>query len=394
MQKQRLRTTLVTASAFVMLASAAFAQEGGKEGGKVLTQTIPEEQARSVMKRGAIGAEKRLPALPAEFSQVPRPGPLELPDAVFGDNGGEAVEAVDVATDSGIEPKNYGCAQGGCGEGTNLNTIFHYNDHRIDPLVVVNYPYRTSGYFLHTFNGRNFFYCTATLISRSILVTAGHCVYDTDINQYIRAGTFYPACVNCNGGGTLVQPYGRATARYVNTTPQWRAATEATGLDQGYDVAVVTLNKRLPGSSVQIGNVTGWLGFCHTNCLQPYWQLSQIGYPGNYDGGNRMNYGEHIEQSDTRDYIHGSGMQGGSSGGPHVSNIGSLLDTAADKGRFVPRNWVFAVTSWGFNDESRKIQGASPLSGPGNINNFKNLYNSACRWARALHGAGSCALFP
>ena len=72
----------------------------------------------------------------------------------------------------------------------------------------------------------------------------------------------------------------------------------------GYDVAVVTLNKRsAPSTVIETGVATGWLGFCHTNCLQPFWQLSQIGFPGNYDGGNRMQYGEHIEQSDTRDYI-------------------------------------------------------------------------------------------
>jgi V8-like Glu-specific endopeptidase len=389
MQKQGLRRTFMTASALVMFASATYAQDGGK----VLTQTIPEDQARSFMKGGPTGAEKRLSALPAEFNVAPSAGPLALPETVAGNRGGKAVDAVNVVTtDDGIEPKNYGCVSGGCGAGTNLKTIYHYNDHRVDPDAVVNHPYRTSGYFLHTFDNKKFFYCTATLISKSILVTAGHCVYDTNANKPIIAGTFYPACVNCNGGGTLVQPYGRATARFVIASAPWRAATEATGLDQGVDVGVVTLNKRVGGTSVEMGTVTGWLGFCHTNCLWDYSQLSQIGYPANYDGGNRMQYGEHIEQSDSRDYIHGSGMQGGSSGGPHVANIGLLADSAANKGKFVGRNLVYAVTSWGFIDQSRKIQGASPLSGPDNINNFKGLFNAACVKARAAHGAGSCTL--
>jgi hypothetical protein len=87
-------------------------------------------------------------------------------------------------------------------------------------------------------------------------------------------------------------------------------------------------------------------------------------------------------------------MQGGSSGGPHVSNIGSLLDSSTDKGQYASRNLIFAVTSWGYIDKTMKIQGASPLSGPGNINNFKALYNSACTNARAAHGTGSCTLFP
>ena len=176
-----------------------------------------------------------------------------------------------------------------------------------------------------------------------------------------------------------MQPYGRATARYVNTTANWRNHTEAAGIDKGFDVGVVTLNKRIGSTTtVEMGSVTGWLGFCHTNCLQSYWQLSQIGYPGNYDGGNRMNYGEHIETSDTRDYLHGSGMRGGSSGGPHVSNIGTLVDSAPNKGQYTSRNIIFAVTSWGYINSQMKIQGASPLSGPSNINNFKALYNAAC----------------
>jgi V8-like Glu-specific endopeptidase len=348
--------------------------------------------------KNATPAEQRLPRLPSEtFDLSAAAGSGGLPQMVPGHVGGKAVSAADVATDPGIGTQNYGCAPtpapAGCPP-TNLNTVFHYSDYRLDPTVVPNYPYRTSGYFLHTFNGSSFFFCTATLISRSILVTAGHCVYDTGLNQFITAGTFFPACVNCNGGGTRVAPYGSATARFVQTTSQWKAATPATALDQGFDVAVVTLNKRTSPTVAEMGTITGFLGFCLNNCLQPFWQLSQIGFPGNYDGGNRMNYGEHIEKSDTRDYQYGSGMQGGSSGGPHVSNIGTVVDSASNKGQFASRNSVFAVTSWGYVDQTMKIQGSSPLSGPGNINNFKSLFNQACTNARAAHGAASCALLP
>ena len=85
-------------------------------------------------------------------------------------------------------------------------------------------------------------------------------------------------------------------------------------------------------------------------------------------------------------------MQGGSSGGPHVANIGEISDSSSNKGQWANRNVVFAVTSWGYIDESLKIQGASTLSGPNNSNNFKQLYNSACNVSRSLHGSGSCSL--
>ena len=373
------------ASACLLCVTQAYAQDGGQ----VLRQELSEAQTKAVAGK-AIPAEKRLPALPKEaFEQAP-PASKNLPETIGGNPGGKVIRLPDVETapteGGGPEGRNYGL--------NNLNTVYHYNDHRIDPVSVPNTPHRQSGYFLHTFNGTNFFYCTATLISRSILVTAGHCVYDTNANKYITSGTFTPACVNCNGGGTVSAPYGKATANYVLASAGWRAAaSESAALDKGVDVAVVVLNKKT-GTTSELGASTGWQGFCATNCLQPYWQLSQLGYPSNYDGGNRMNYGEHIEKSDTRDFLLGSGMQGGSSGGPHIANIGDLSDSSTNKGQFASRNWIFAVTSWGYTDTSIKIQGASPLSGPNNTNNFKSMFNTACSRARTLHGTASCTLLP
>ena len=380
--------TPIMAGALTIVASAAVAQNAPH----AATGTIPEGQAKGLMKK-PMPAERRLPRLPREtFDFRPSPGPVNPPQIAPGNVGGKPASSVNVATEPVEASENSQDSIGTQNYGTgNVNTVYHYSDHRIEPSIVPKYPYRTSGYFLNTFNGTDFFFCTATLISKSILVTAGHCIYDTGANKYATAATFYPACVNCNGGGALVEPYGRATARYFLATKGWRDATPSTALDQGFDVGLVVLNKRA-GTTTEIGTYTGSLPFCHTDCLQPFWQLSQLGYPSNYDGGNRMNYGEHIEKSNTRDYQHGSGMQGGSSGGPHISNIGNLLDSATNKGEFTARNRVFAVTSWGYTDESVKIQGSSSLSGPSNSNNFKSMYNNMCNKAIAMHGAGSCTL--
>lgn len=388
------RVALATAGIVFMSAGTAFAQAPV---GKAATSIISDAQARAAMK-SATPAEKRLSVLPSSDGPATNAA-LGVPQTVPGGAGGKVVPAVNVesSSDSAIDPKNYGCSTATC-TGTNLNTIFHFNDSRIDPTVITHDPYRRTGYFLHTFNGSSFFFCTATLISRSILVTAGHCVYDTNINKFITSGTFIPACTNCNGGGTPVKPYGQATANFMVTTAGWaNAANESVALDKGFDVGLVVLNKRTTPTVAELGNIVGWQGFCIANCLQPFWQLSQLGYPANYDGGNRMQYGEHIEQSDTKDYKLGSGMQGGSSGGPHTSNIGVLADSTADKGRFVNRNVIFAVTSWGFIDDSFKIQGASSLSGPGNTNSvggFKTLFNVACNRARLVHGVTSCTPLP
>ncbi len=257
----------------------------------------------------------------------------------------------------------------------------------------MNYPQRAVGFFLHTFNGSSFFFCTASLISNSILLTAGHCVYNPTSKKFITAGTFYPACVDCNSGGAPTEPYGHADANTVFTTSGWaNAKNEDTALNKSIDVALVTLNTPVnnPNNVDEMGTATGYLGYCSSNCGNKYWHLSQVGYPGNYDGGNRMNVSEHLEKGGKTDFTYGTGMEGGSSGGPHISNIGSVNDSSSNLGQFTNRNVVFAVTSWGYNDDAVKIQGSSPLSGAKNGNNFPTMFNAACAKARTLHGVGSC----
>lgn len=275
-----------------------------------------------------------------------------------------------------IAPQNYGSG--------NLNSIFHYNDYlSFAPTV---YPWRTVGYFLFQAADSLWYHCTATLINRSILVTAGHCVHDGG-NQaagWILAGIFIPA----RAGGSA--PYGTAYASHVLTTSGWY---NTGSLDQGYDVGLVVLHKR-SGTSTEMGAYTGWLGFCYAWCLQNYWFLTQIGYPGNYYSGLHMTVSQHIEMSDTKDYFYGTGMRGGSSGGPHVANIGQISDSSSDPGQHWRRNIVFAVTSWGYVSETPKQQGASSLSGPGNGNLFRNMYNWMCGVSRTLHGSGSCTNLP
>ncbi len=274
-----------------------------------------------------------------------------------------------------IRPQNFGS--------DNLNTVYHYSDHLVSEAVQEEAPYRFSGWFVFTTPDGGEARCTASLISRSILVTAGHCVHQGGNGDagYITAGSYYPAFRNGES-----PTFGSAPAIGVVTTVGWWGQG---AIDQGYDVALVILNKR-SGTTTEIGDLTGWYGFCAGGCLQSYWNNSQIGYPGNYYDGQLMTYGEHLEVSDTRDYLYGSGMQGGSSGGPHVTNIGELLDSTADLGQWPYRNIVFAVTSWGFTSDIYKIQGASSLTGPGEINNFPAMYNLACAFAQGVHGAATC----
>lgn len=348
------------------------------------TAVAPAVSAQALAQvKPALRLLDRLPA--AALAPVPAIGdPAPLPTGRNAKRGAAPDQAANndpgpgpAARDGGPGAQNYGV--------NNLNTIYHYTDSLVPSAVVGAFPNRTVGLWVYTKNNGTTWSCTATLISRSILVTAGHCVHNGGGGQrnYIRSGTFYPAY---NGA---VSTYGYATSAWVITTSGWY---NTGSLDRGYDVGLVVLNKRA-GTATEIGAYTGWMGFCHTNCLQPQWYNTQIGYPGNYYSGRYQTQGQHHQRSDGYDYVFGSGMLGGSSGGPQITNLGSISDSSGNAGQYAARNQVFAVTSWGYtSNPAIKLQGASPLSGPNNSNNFKSLYNTMCKLSRQLHGTGSCAL--
>jgi glutamyl endopeptidase len=286
-------------------------------------------------------------------------------------------------------PENFG--QNPFGAGTNQNTIYHYTDMLVPTNATASYPFSTTGVFHFTDAAGSAKYCSASLISRSIIITAGHCVHQggdkanrARSSGWIRSGYFVPAEQN----GTW--PFGYAWATKITTTVGWY---NEGAIGKGYDVAMVTLGKRA-GTSVEIGNYTGWLGLCYSFCLQNYWELTQLGYPSNYYGGSYMTMGMHLEANrNNTDYFYGSGMQGGSSGGPHIANLGYLSDSTTNKGLWATRNYVFGVTSWGYISDVYKIQGASSTTGYNNSNNIKGLFNVVCNAARSQHGTGSCSPF-
>jgi V8-like Glu-specific endopeptidase len=285
-----------------------------------------------------------------------------------------------------VAPQNYGNG--------NLNTIYHYNDYLQFPFPATYAPYRQAGQLLFQAADGGWYTCTAALIQRTILITAGHCVHDGEngVNGWNRDGYFYPAYAQ-NYPRTN-QYYGWCqTVRYATTDGWFNNGS----IQQGYDVAMAICGRLWQGSNTAVrgqfpGVALGWFGFCYENCTMGYNFLTQIGYPANYYDGGQMTISQHIEEtalSGGPDYLYGTGMRGGSSGGPHIQNIGEIRDSAF-AGYNTARNIIYAVTSWGYVSDIYKVQGASPISGPGNTNNAQAMFNGLCQNSRNWFGAWTC----
>ena len=191
------------------------------------------------------------------------------------------------------------------------------------------YPYYAVGKLYITGGG----YCSASVISvgtaangtRSIIVTAGHCVYDREHGKWYPGWTFVPA--DRNGSA----PYG--------TFPAWRARTLTNYITTGatrYDVAVISLGKNSAGQKATY--YTGWLGrswnYGSTQSLHAQ------GYPSNLESG-KYTYTCAAESFSGGTDVLGMGcnMTFGSSGGPWIRVFDPYQSGA--------RNYVNSVVSGG-----------------------------------------------
>tara|TARA_R110002073_G_scaffold65745_1_gene163975 strand:+ start:3412 stop:4641 length:1230 start_codon:yes stop_codon:yes gene_type:complete len=359
---------------------------------RIIETAVPMEQLLDEMPRGTPMSEMQAMQLGVPSVSPGAVGPRERARRRMADFGYPAWQRGAMQQSGEVESFAYGSG--------NYNTIYHYNDYLQVPFPVTYAPWRQVGRLLLSFDGGTTYgTCTAALISRAIIVTAGHCVLDNSAssngnNGYVTNATFVPAYTQ----GTQ-QRFGSCEVSYVVTTSGWAADN---ALRQGDDVAMgvcSTLSGALwnVANGRQPGVQLGWFGFCYNNCTRPYNFMTQLGYPANYYGGGLMTVSQHLEEtavSGGPDYIYGTGMRGGSSGGPHIQNIGWINDSSSFLGFNRTRNVIMAVTSWGFTDQRIKIGGASPISGPNNSNNAAGLFNMACNQARALHGNASCPLLP
>lgn len=268
-------------------------------------------------------------------------------------------------------------------------------------------PYGRAGKLYMAFGGTTYnSICSASLIGKSLVVTAAHCVHDfgQQANGWATKVKFVPAFK----GTTSSKPYGEfESSSYIIPSTYYNGTdtcdSSAPGVVCNNDIALISLPNNSSGQ--QAGIVAGYFGYGWNDYSyaipasnfqsvfgnKKFAAITQLGYPGSFDSGNIMQintaYGAPYINGNLKNTQLGSAMTGGSSGGPWLVNFG-VDATGGSYGSAANRNAVVGVTSWGYTDTNSKVMGASrfgqnvefPNSAYGNrgAGNIGFLVNFAC----------------
>ncbi|GBF91261.1 hypothetical protein Rsub_03581 [Raphidocelis subcapitata] len=226
--------------------------------------------------------------------------------------------------------------------------------------------------------------CTASLIGKSLLVTAAHCVYDWG-SKTMASEIFFTPDFDVGSPSTNLEFKARSWA-IPSAYAQGTDTCQVPGVVCSNDVAVVWLGVNSAGQQafqaagnryfnymVNAFEATAQSRPGESSVVVPkYLAISQLGYPGSWDGAGKMQMSnspgfqlnQAVNGKTMKNIVRGTAMTGGSSGGPWLLNLG--VDAAASDGvtygSVATRNAVVGVTSWGYTDNAIKLQGASQFA--------------------------------
>jgi V8-like Glu-specific endopeptidase len=254
----------------------------------------------------------------------------------------------------------------------------YFTSSRLIPLEAdLAYPYRATGKLLYEIPGKGSYWCTAAVLSRRVILTAGHCVHSGTASP-----GFYTKFVFVPAYRDGAAPFGVWPATYVTVTSTW--ATGLGKLPNSADYALLELGDVTLTDGVlhRIGDVTGSFGALLSGLQANH--LTMLGYPGNLDGGNKL----HQVTAFTLKFdkkancgASGSDMMQGSSGGPWIQNFGLPAAGQSVAGGPTMLNRIVGVTSFGSTSPSPKAANASAFDG-----RLSSLVSAVC-----AHKAGNCS---
>ena len=208
---------------------------------------------------------------------------------------------------------------------------------------ITAYPKSTVGKLFFTLNGINFV-CSASVIGRSTLITAGHC--NSDGTQTFATNRLF--CPSFNGVADPVRGCWSVVGSVVSAP--WHNSG-----DPDYDYSCLITATTGTRVANKIGNVTGWLGrawnFASSQAERTF------GYPqaAPFTGGTLQTtastewYTHDFRAGGQISKIIGSDLTGGSSGGPWIlewtGGLAETADTDASLATDPGSNWVNGVNS-------------------------------------------------
>ena len=208
----------------------------------------------------------------------------------------EVIRALRISYDDGLEyAKTYSSEEMGKVDtfpfppsiSENDASVVYGTDERREVVVTTGFPIRTVGH-LEIGAGT----CTGTVISKTSVLSAGHCVYNTNTNQWYSLTNFIPA--RFRSGSTVTDPYGKWEPEYATTFSPYVNAK-----DIRYDISVIRIKKRgndvtctFIGDSESAGGVD-FVGLSTTSIASSALNAATIyGYPGDKPYGSMWTSGD------------------------------------------------------------------------------------------------------
>ena len=219
--------------------------------------------------------------------------------------------------------------------------------------------------------------CSASVIRRSVIGTAGHCVSDGKGHFYSK-WLFVPA----EHGG--LAPFGKWDWTQVVVTGPWLHGGGTFPNKQDDALIVLAANS----SRQKIGNITGYLGYEYNAPLPTH--LTQLGYPCNLDGCiDPIRDDSQVYSGPSNNFEWGTAAFFGASGGPEIQDFGQQPshDPGTPPFEAFGGNVLISSTSYTYpNYNAVQVDGGSILAAPGQFGGTLNTFGDLIKFVCATPG--------